>query len=650
VIAGAFVVVALAGMTPAGAHALAQSSDPPPGATLAQSPKAVTIVFGERPDPRLSSITVLDTSGSSHQQGRAAPAPGLPNSLEVSVGSLARGVYTVSWRTVSEVDGHLASGSFAFGVGITPTGPAASSGAVTTPSVSGGSVATRWMFYAGVMLLMGVALIGLLGGRTEHIRLRLLAVGGWLVAAAGVTGLAQQQRAAAGLSLHRFWDSSLGTQTLARAVPLLVTGAALIWLLRRPTSGAALVAIGALAAVVMYLDVDASHAAASRSWEWLHRGSQWLHFASAAVWIGGLAALITILPTLSGERRGVIARRFSTVATVSLGLVAITGSQRALTEVRSWHGLFDTTFGRWVVVKIVLLASIAALGLVNRTRGIPAVTRSSHLLQRAGSAELILAATVLVATGFLQSLAPPSSSAAQPKAAQPLTVSGSDFATTVKVRLEVSPGTAGFNKFALQVHDFDTGRPITDARVSLTFALPARPDLGQSTLDLAPAASGQAAGTYTAQAANLSVIGTWNIRVLIQRPTSSTELPLTLTTRRPPVKIDVTRSPGLPTVYTIHADPSGNVQVYLETVRPGLAEFHVTLIGTSGSEVPTDKVTVTAARTGGRPSTLTVRKLDTVGHFVADLEGASAGRYQFGIDAGLTDGQPLHADIALSVP
>jgi copper transport protein len=645
----ALVAVAWAGMLPAHAHALAQSSDPSPGSTLATAPKTVTIIFGERPDPRLSSITVLDTSGAPHQQGRAAAVPDRTNALQVSVNQLPNGVYTVSWRTVSQVDGHLASGSFAFGVGVTPTGVAASAGVVRSPPASPWSVAARWMLYVGLMLLAGSGLIGLLGERPP--RLRWVALAGWWVTLVGVAGLAQQGRDAAGLSVSQFWDSSLGTQTLVRGVPLLIGGLALAWLVRRPAGRAPFAAIACLAAVVIAADVDASHAAGTRSWEWLHVGSQWLHFAAAAVWIGGLAALIVVLPTLDGVRRSVLARRFSNVATASLALVALTGSQRALTEVRSWHGLFDTTFGRWVIVKIVLLVAIATFGLVNRTRGVPSIGRSPRLLRQAGSAELALAAVVLVAAGFLQSLAPPSSLGSRPKSAPPLSIAAADFATTVKIRLEVSPGTAGFNTFTLRASDFDTGRPVSDARVSLTFALPSRPDLGQSRLDLTPASSGKSAGTYSAQAANLSVDGTWNIAVLFQRQTGSVEIPVTLTTRRPPVKIDVSRSPGLPAVYTIHATSADNVQVYLEPVRAGLTEFHVTFIGSDGSEVAANKLTVSASRAGAAssPTTLTVRKLDNVGHFVADLEGPVRGRYQFSVDATLATGQPIHADIALPV-
>ena len=69
------VVVALAALgaaaalpLQASAHALRQSSVPDADANLQQAPSTVTITFGEEPDPRLSSIQVISTSGEQFQR------------------------------------------------------------------------------------------------------------------------------------------------------------------------------------------------------------------------------------------------------------------------------------------------------------------------------------------------------------------------------------------------------------------------------------------------------------------------------------------------------------------------------------------------------------------------------------------------------
>ena len=101
----------------AAAHALPQSAIPPEGAEVQTAPKVVEITFGETPDPKLSSITVINSSGVSVDAGPTVVVPGHPLELEVPLRPIGNGVYTVTWKTVSETDGHLATGAYAFGVG-----------------------------------------------------------------------------------------------------------------------------------------------------------------------------------------------------------------------------------------------------------------------------------------------------------------------------------------------------------------------------------------------------------------------------------------------------------------------------------------------------------------------------------------------------
>jgi methionine-rich copper-binding protein CopC len=66
----------------AAAHALLRGSDPPAGASLARPPRMVLLSFTEAPDPGLSSIQVLDTSGRVVEAARAAAVPGRPAALQ----------------------------------------------------------------------------------------------------------------------------------------------------------------------------------------------------------------------------------------------------------------------------------------------------------------------------------------------------------------------------------------------------------------------------------------------------------------------------------------------------------------------------------------------------------------------------------------
>ena len=52
---------------------------------------------------------------------------------------------------------------------------------------------------------------------------------------------------------------------------------------------------------------------------------------------------------------------------------------------------------------------------------------------------------------------------------------------------------------------------------------------------------------------------------------------------------------------------------------------------------------------GGAPVPLTVRRLDTIGHFVADLPGAVKGTYHFDVTGTTETGDTIHGVFAIPV-
>ena len=162
----------------ASAHANLLSSDPANGATMPDAPTEIRMTFSERPDAGLSAVELLDSGGATIPTG--TPAPEGAATLVVGITNpLPDGVYTVSWRVVSVDDGHVTAGAFAFGVGtsagtVTPVeGGSATSG----PTPLG--VVSKALLYAGLMLLVAIAVVSMwvFGGAPEA-RRRLGSVGG----------------------------------------------------------------------------------------------------------------------------------------------------------------------------------------------------------------------------------------------------------------------------------------------------------------------------------------------------------------------------------------------------------------------------------------------------------------------------------------
>lgn len=120
-----------------------------------------------------------------------------------------------------------------------------------------------------------------------------------------------------------------------------------------------------------------------------------VHATAAAVWVGGLGALLL----LAAGRRGLLATalpRFSPIAAGALATVAASGIVTAAARLGSVPALVDTGYGRVVLAKTAALIALAVLGALVRRRVLPAVAahRRAPLLALAGT-ELVIMATAL---------------------------------------------------------------------------------------------------------------------------------------------------------------------------------------------------------------------------------------------------------------
>jgi copper transport protein len=642
---GSAFVLAAAGLIllaqAASAHAVLVSSVPADGAALSQAPSEVSITFTESPDPALSSILVLDSAGRAFQSGKATAAAGQPDVLRVGLKELPKDVYTVSWRVVSQADGHLTAGAFAFGVGATP-GALPSPKAASTPKPSALSVGARLIFYAGLVLLLGASWVGAFVLEERSGALQRILPFGAAATGTGIAAIALDQVRVTGVSLKDFLSTSIGRSLLIHFTPFVFLVAAVVYasrFKRNPKAG--FIAAGALTGLEMLAHVVTGHAAAG-SWAWAKVTVQWVHFAAVGAWLGGLAALLVVIRGAPGAAKALAVKRYSFVAGICLALVAGTGIWRAVDQVGSLGKLITTGFGELVLVKSALLLALAGLGAVNRYRNVPAARKALSGLRRTGSAELAVAAGVLGVTGVLVGLAPAKYSK-PPAPPSVVAATGADFATTVRVHLEARPGLPGPNRFRLRVADYDRGTPVDANRVSLRFEFPARPDVGGSAIDLQPTS----AGVYEGSGSNLSLDGRWRVTALIERGAASVEVPLRIQTKSSPEQISVSRAGGQPTLYTVALSGKRSVQIYLDPEHAGPSQFHATFFDSSGNGLPVEDETLTATPPSGDPFALAPRKLD-IGHFVADVP-LTKGEWRFDVTATAGDGEQLAAYVNVTV-
>jgi copper transport protein len=624
---------------PAFAHALLQSSRPAANATLQAAPEQVSLTFTEPPDPTLSTVQLLGSSGAEVSLGRLridGPTITVP-----ITGSMPDGTYTVNWRVVSRTDGHVTAGSFAFGVGRAPAAQAggASVGG-TSPFPSALSVLAKWLLYAGLSIGLAAPVVALAV-------LRRHGAPPWPVVIAGVAtilgwaGLVASEASAIGVGVGTFLRSAAGRpyEWLGVASALVLVLALAVAVVRRP---AIWWALGAASAAAMLIRATGGHADAGR-FAVLEIAAQSAHLAAVGVWIGGLLWLLVLVPSFVPAERPTYVRRFSTVAGLALAIVALTGVVRGVDElggVTHLGRLFSTDYGWTLVAKMAVSLALMAAGAWNRYVNVPRAANGGGgaSLTRVAGAELLLAAGLFGLTGLLTGL-PPAIAPATRHAATPnaVVVTGSDFATTVRTRLEVSPGTIGSNRFDLRVTDYDTGRPVDATSVTLLFSPVSNATIAPSTMRLKRTAPGQWTGTGRA----MSIDDRYRIAATIQTSSGSTQVSMELSPRVPTGRTVVSRAPGQPSLYTTTFGDGSSIQAYVDPGAPGADQLHATAFDPQGNELPLRSVSLIAIPPSGLSVALQPEPFSP-GHYAANVQ-LTAGTWTFEIRTLTRSGQALDA-------
>jgi copper transport protein len=638
-------VLFVACMAPvASGHAGLLSSNPAAGATLGAAPSEIALSLSERVVPALSSITVVGERGTAYQAGRPEPAPGDPLTLVVPVRHLGRGVYTVRWRVDSADDGHVTTGTYQFGVQVSPSGAYGTGRTTTVPVSSTLELVSRWILLVGLVMLLGAAMAATARFAGAGAGVMVLAGVGWLVAAIGLVLLADAQRHNANTSLGTLLRTPIGTALIWRGVAIGAAGAALLVALAAPRIRRfALAAAGAATLAAIVVHVANGHAAAARWPSAIAVALQSAHFAVAGVWIGGLAALLIGIRGAPSPEKAAAVRRFSITAAVGLAVIVVTGVARAISELRGWDELVTTGYGRAVLAKVALVALIGAVAAHSRRRGVPSASSDLGPLRRSSGVELTLGAVALAAAALLGTLAPPLVGGAV--GLPGLEAVGKDVENNVRVQLNALSNQPGPNHFTAVVEDDKSGRPIQGASVRLLFTPLDDIGIAPSSLSLAPAPG----GTYVGSGANMRFDGRWGVRALITGPGGSAQVPLELDPVGPPQRVTIERIAGQAPTYTMLIGPAGFIRISPHPDRAGPSQLFVNFYATStGDYEDVLRVVVTLAAGNGAVRQQTVRRVG-LGAYVSDVE-LTPGSDELAVVAWSLDGLRLRSVFGLTIP
>jgi len=385
-VAAITLVLAVAG--PASAHATLDRTDPSDGSVLAIQPALIAAQFDEPVGVSGDSLRVFSPTGDRVDNGTTSH--GAQNDIiTVTLRSgLKNGTYTVAWHVIS-ADSHPVSGAFTFSIGAPSRTSVNPSTIVTRASTLEGVVygAARWAAYLAFALLAGAIVFLALcwpKGATAGGSFRMIVVGWTTLVASSVVQLLLQGVYASGLPLSRIFDPSVIQATTATRFGTTIEVRLLILAISAPavTIGVQRLATasfpqrmraGALA-LPATMGLAATWAATGHASTGIQVPlavlSDILHLTAMAVWLGGLAMLVLVVlrnPEKPKQAAAAV-NRFSTIALTCVCVMIGTGSYQTWRDVASWYNLFDTTYGRLVLVKIGGLCVLICLGYYARRR------------------------------------------------------------------------------------------------------------------------------------------------------------------------------------------------------------------------------------------------------------------------------------------
>lgn len=550
------------------AHPFFIDSDPKPFARVSSTPGEVTVQFSEAIEIDYSRIAVLGPDGSRVDRNDPGYVDGDTSSLRVSMQpNLPEGVYTVTTRVLSAVDGHVVDNAYTFGIGVAPTnggpgGPVAPQSDVISPEES----ASRFPGMVGQIVVVGAAfgtlwlwkplervpwLANAIAARRHEIdrkMVTLVIIGTGLVLASNAAMISVQAyeiNASIGDAIATKFGTIWTTRMIESSILMIIA----VFVYRKMAregaipSRAEMLAILVMGLAVLVTSSLISHGAATGQTEAILL--DFFHNTAASIWIGGIVLMgFVVVPrllALSDERArpaaiSILLPRFSTVVVTILGLSVITGPLLLFLIEDNLSLTLASTYGRILMIKLALAGVMVGMGaysqMVVQKKAVAAMSGGQSmqhtglgkygrtLKAEAGVGIALLLMVSLMANGALPEGEFPQYANEDTQSAFAQTSADRGYVQTLitsagRVDLAVKPYAVGQNTFTLSFFDLD-GKPasgIESASVKMTNV---ERGIGPITVETTK----KSEGVYTAEAA-FGIAGTWDVVVEAVRPEST---------------------------------------------------------------------------------------------------------------------------------
>ncbi|MDF9763670.1 MULTISPECIES: copper resistance CopC/CopD family protein [Peribacillus] len=501
----------------ASGHATVISSNPSPNEVMDTLPEKISIQFSENIQPAFHSLEVFSQDGDKIQIQDSAISEQSEKVLEAKwKGTIDEGIYYIKWRVVSS-DGHPIEGTIPFQFGdstVLPNQEISKVNAGFPDSITVFLQSLQYICFAALTGILFFQLSLMKGSRlfeaSSRARLYL-----WLsyagLAFSIFCSLPLKVTIDAGVGWADAFNgtfikevlnaTSFGTIWIIEILLLLLLFLVIYFMLENTLIKSLPFLSFIIIAILMVCKALTGHTAAVPN-QVLAVLMDFLHLLSMALWLGGLLALLVILPGLANRQADdkktfywSIIQRFSRWSFLFVIILIISGIYSSLQHVPTIHSLINTTYGQLLLAKIGLMLVMIVLGAFHYFRGKKRVKKLGYSV----GMEFGLGIVVLIVAALLTNVQTAMSSPG-PIEKTLLTDENNE------VTLMVTPNKVGDN--LIQVDLSNGGKPIAEIEQLTITMQPVDTPGGEIKLQMKE----KSTGTFASKSI-LTMPGKWNIHI-----------------------------------------------------------------------------------------------------------------------------------------
>lgn len=475
------------------AHPFTMETNP---SALVNSPVGiteVTVIYSEPIELDFSTLKVFDSNGDQIDNKDSQYFLG-EESLIVTTPPLEDGVYTVTSKVLSKVDGHLVDDAFIFGVGDVIVespikGPQSIDEIIFFPEAG-----ARFPGLVGQTIVLGAVIASMLIWGTQNKNLirkeiekidsihhdkfmSMTGIGLMVVFASNIAMLAVQTLRLETSAFDAI-QTTFGTSWLIRMIITIILLAIWFWMdKKKQMTKKSHIPMLILSLALIGTSTMIGHGSASGQMAAV--ALDYVHNLVAAIWIGGIIYFVLILlPTFSKLEKNsrekmslVMIPRFSIAFIIAVGIVIISGPTLMWLLENDVGVITESTYGKLIIAKIAIAAIMVGLGAffqykVQKTgeNNIESKSLSVHKkLKRSLKIDAVLGIILLGVVALLANGTLPDGEIQKVDAQE--VVYGFrtlEFSESAKYEIEITPFSSGTNTIFVKITDFEN-HPLPDA-------------------------------------------------------------------------------------------------------------------------------------------------------------------------------------------